>query len=67
MEQQHQDDGEGTDAVESGLVWELLAHDALPPSGTLEIVPPAAPLVLFVWSAQRVVPVRLPELVATSR
>ena len=42
-------------------VDELLAHDALAASGRLEILPPEAPLVLFVWGAQRVAPVRVTE------
>lgn len=42
-------------------VDELLAHDALAASGQLEILPPEAPLVLFVWGAQRVAPVRVTE------
>ena len=33
--------------------------------GTLEILPPEAPLVLFVWSASRVVPVRVTEFSIT--
>lgn len=53
------------EALVNPSVAELLAHDALASSGTLEIVPPEAPLVLFVWSAQRVVPVRLTEFSIT--
>ena len=34
-------------------------------AGTLEILPPEAPLVLFVWGASRVVPVRVTELSVT--
>ena len=34
-------------------------------SGTLEILPPEAPLVLFVWSKNRVVPVRVTEFSVT--
>jgi len=34
-------------------------------SGTLEIIPPEAPLVLFVFGASRVVPVRLTQLSVT--
>ncbi|AGA89626.1 hypothetical protein Thimo_0787 [Thioflavicoccus mobilis 8321] len=41
---------------------QLLAVDAQASSGTLEIAPIEAPLVLFVWSASRIVPVRLTEL-----
>jgi hypothetical protein len=40
---------------------ELLALNAQSQAGTLEIVPPAAPLVLFVWSVSRIVPVRVTE------
>ena len=36
-----------------------------PTSGTLEILPPEAPLVLFVWSKSRVVPVRVTEFSIT--
>lgn len=46
-------------------VAELLALDALASSGTLEIIPPEAPLVLFIWSRSRVVPVRVAELSVT--
>lgn len=34
-------------------------------AGTLEILPPEAPLVLFVWSRSRVVPVRVTDLSIT--
>jgi Contractile injection system tube protein len=44
---------------------ELLALNALSRSGTLEILPPEAPLVLFVWSASVVVPVRVTEFSIT--
>lgn len=44
---------------------ELLALDALASSGTLEIVPPDAPLVIFVWSRSRIQPVRVTELSIT--
>lgn len=53
------------EALVNPSVAELLAHDALAAAGTLEIVPPEAPLVLFVWSAQRVVPVRVSEFSIT--
>jgi hypothetical protein len=43
----------------------LLALDALSRSGTLEILPPEAPLVLFIWSKNRVVPVRVTEFSIT--
>jgi hypothetical protein len=53
------------EALVNPSVADLLAHDALAASGTLEILPPEAPLVLFIWSAQRVVPVRLTEFSIT--
>src|SRR5262245_33550923 len=37
------------EALVNPSVADLLAHDALASSGTLEIVPPEADLVLFVW------------------
>lgn len=44
---------------------ELLAVNALSQSGTLEILPPEAPLVLFIWSKSRVVPVRVTDFSIT--
>jgi len=44
---------------------ELQTLKGLTASGTLEILPPEAPLVLFVWSASRVVPVRVTEFSVT--
>jgi hypothetical protein len=44
---------------------ELLALSEQSQSGTLEILPPEAPLVLFIWSASRVVPVRVTEFSVT--
>ena len=43
----------------------LLADDAMASAGTLEIIPLEQPLTLFVWSASRVVPVRLTEFSVT--
>jgi hypothetical protein len=43
----------------------LQANDAMASSGMLEILPLEAPLTLFVWSHQRVVPVRVTELSIT--
>jgi Contractile injection system tube protein len=40
---------------------QLQANDALARSGTLEIVPMEANLTLFVWSSNRVVPVRVTD------
>lgn len=44
---------------------QLQANYALAQSGTLEIAPMQAPLSLFVWSKNRVVPVRLTEFSVT--
>ena len=43
----------------------LQANDARVASGALEILPPESPLTLFVWSKQRVVPVRVTDLSIT--
>jgi hypothetical protein len=43
----------------------LIANDALQSAGTLEIAPVETPLALFVWSRQRVVPVRVTDLTVT--
>jgi hypothetical protein len=43
----------------------LLADDAMASAGTLEIIPLEQPLTLFVWSSQRVIPVRLTEFSVT--
>jgi hypothetical protein len=40
---------------------QLAANDALAARGTIEILPVEAPLPLFVWSRQRVLPVRITE------
>jgi hypothetical protein len=39
----------------------LLSDDQMASAGTLEIIPLEQPLTLFVWSTQRVMPVRLTE------
>jgi len=44
---------------------ELTSNNNLAQSGTLEIIPMEAPLALFVWSKNRVVPVRVTELSIT--
>jgi hypothetical protein len=44
---------------------ELLAIDADAQAGTLEILPAEAPLVVFVWSRNRIAPVRLTEFSIT--
>ncbi len=43
----------------------LLSDDAMASAGTLEIIPLEQPLTLFVWSAMRVIPVRLTEFSIT--
>lgn len=43
----------------------LMADDAMANAGTLEIIPLEQPLTLFVWSASRVIPVRLTEFSIT--
>ena len=44
---------------------QLLENNRLAQSGTLEIAPMEAPLTLFVWSKQRVVPVRVTDFSIT--
>lgn len=43
----------------------LIANNTLAGSGTLEIIPAESPLTLFVWSKNRVMPVRLTEFSVT--
>ena len=43
----------------------LVSNNVLASVGTIEIVPAEAPLTLFVWSAQRILPVRLTDLSVT--
>jgi hypothetical protein len=40
----------------------MIANEVLATLGLLEIVPPEAPLTLFVWGPSRVVPVRITDL-----
>ncbi|MEO0078372.1 MAG: hypothetical protein ABIK86_05155 [candidate division WOR-3 bacterium] len=44
---------------------QLQQTDTLANSGTLEIIPPEAPLTLFIWSSRRIVPVRVTEFSIT--
>jgi hypothetical protein len=44
---------------------DLLANNRLAQSGTLEIAPMEAPLMLFIWSQTRILPVRLTEFSIT--
>ncbi len=53
------------EALVNPSVAELQALEGLSAAGTLEIVPPEAPLVLFVWGRGRVVPVRVSEFSVT--
>lgn len=53
------------EALVNRSVAEMLAINEESKSGTLEILPPEAPLLLFVWGANRVVPVRLTDLSVT--
>ncbi len=47
---------------QSGLV---IANQALASAGVIEVVPPEAPLTLFIWGPKRVLPVRLSEFSVT--
>ncbi len=42
-----------------------IANEALAAAGVIEIVPPEAPLTLFIWGVKRVLPVRLTEFTIT--
>ena len=53
------------EALINPRVDELLSVAAQTANGTLEILPPEAPLVLFIWSKSRVVPVRVSEFSIT--
>ena len=53
------------EALVNRSVAEMLAINEESKSGTLEILPPEAPLLLFVWGSNRVVPVRLTDLSIT--
>lgn len=44
---------------------QLQSNNSLAQAGTLEIVPMETPLTLFVWSKQRILPVRLTDLSVT--
>jgi hypothetical protein len=53
------------EALVNPTAAELLAVDADARGGTLEILPPEAPLVIFVWSRRRIAPVRVTEFSIT--
>jgi hypothetical protein len=44
---------------------QLMANNSLAASGTLEIAPTEAPLMLFVWGKNRIIPVRLTDFSIT--
>lgn len=44
---------------------QLISNNTLAQSGTLEIIPMEAPLSLFIWSKQRILPVRVTEFSIT--
>jgi hypothetical protein len=44
---------------------QLLSNNSLAKSGTLEIAPMMAPLILFIWSKNRIMPVRLTDFSVT--
>ena len=43
----------------------VIANTVLMAVGTIEVIPPTAPLTIFIWGPKRVVPVRLTELSVT--
>lgn len=43
----------------------VIANTVLLAAGTLEIVPPTAPLTLFIWGVKRILPVRITEFSIT--
>ena len=45
----------------------VIANEVLAALGVIEVIPPEAPLTLFVWGPKRVLPVRLTELHASPR
>jgi Contractile injection system tube protein len=53
------------EALVNPSVADIMAQNMLAQLGTIEIAPAEMPLALFVWSAQRVLPVRVTELSIT--
>ena len=49
------------EALINPTVGDLVSGNTQASFGMIEIAPPQAPLTLFVWSAQRIVPVRITE------
>jgi hypothetical protein len=54
--------GDNPDVVSLGIHPQIALLESL---GTLEIAPPKAPLTVFVWSQQRVLPVRVTDVSVT--
>lgn len=53
------------EALVNPTAADLVSSDDLASTGTIEIAPAEAPLTLFVWSRQRIVPVRITEFSIT--
>ncbi|UUZ47651.1 hypothetical protein LP420_31500 [Massilia sp. B-10] len=51
--------GRARDAALSKIGFSVIANIALAQIGNIEIIPPEAPLTLFVWGPTRVLPVRV--------
>ncbi len=43
----------------------VIANTVLLAAGTIEVIPPDAPLTLFIWGAKRILPVRITEFSIT--
>jgi hypothetical protein len=43
----------------------VIANEALAAAGIIEVIPPEAPLTLLIWSAKRVLPIRLSDFTIT--
>ncbi len=44
---------------------QVIANTALLAAGSIEVIPPTAPLTLFIWGAKRIVPVRITDFSIT--
>ena len=45
----------------------MIANEVLARTGVIEVIPPEAPLTLFAWGVQRILPVRLTEFTITEQ
>lgn len=45
----------------------VIANEVLAKAGIIEVIPPEAPLTLFIWGIKRVVPVRITSMTVTER